>query len=154
MPASKIQDEQEVIRWFEEGKTYEEMSRIYREKYDIETVPSMWSNFRRRRGLSRRIVRDDTLIPWAVQPQHRFAYPLTMLRHEARQRAGEPVREADAGRHAAFIRKLRTEGLVVDYDPSALTGFAAFSLVPRKPGEDLVRQPKVAAARTSRHAAD
>ena len=148
MPASKIQDEQEVIRWFEEGKTYDEMCRIYREKYNIETVPSLWGNFRRRRGLARRIVRDDQLIPWAVEERHRWAFPLQMLRLEARQRAGEPVREADAVRHRNFIAKLRDEGLVVAYD--AATGF---TYEPRQSGEDLVRVPRVT-AKTARHAAD
>ena len=95
MPARKIVDEGEVIRWFHEGLTYEEMSRRYREKYGIETVPTLWSNFRRRRGLTRRIVRDDDLIPWAVREEHRWAYPLQMLRLEARRRAtGEPVHNA------------------------------------------------------------
>lgn len=149
MPASKIQDEREVIRWFEEGRTYEWMTAEYLRKYNIETVPSLWGNFRRRRGLVRRITRDDGLIPWSVDPKHRWAYPLQMLRLEARQRAGEPVREADAARHRNFIAKLRDERLVVAYDPT--TGF---SYVPREPSDhDIVRMPKVA-ARTSRHAAD
>lgn len=63
MGRRKIQDESEVIRWFEEGRTYQWMIEEYRRKYDIETVVSMWGNFRRRRGLDRRIVRDDDLIP-------------------------------------------------------------------------------------------
>lgn len=151
MPASKIQDEQEVIRWFEEGKTYEEMCRLYLEKYNIETVPSLWGNFRRRRGLARRIVRDDQLIPWAVEERHRWNFYLQMLRLEARERAGEPVRAVDAARHRNFIARLREDGLVVDYDPASSEGF---TLVKRRSTDtDIIRQPRVA-ARTSRHAAD
>src|SRR4051794_23140703 len=123
MPASKIVDEEEVIRWFREGRTYEWMSEQYRTKYDTVMTPSAWGNFRRRRGLTRRIVRDDELIPWAVQERHRWAYPLQMLRLEARARAGEPVREADANRHRNFMAKLDAHGLVVDYDPDTADGF-------------------------------
>ncbi|WP_448612146.1 hypothetical protein [Geodermatophilus sp. URMC 60] len=141
MPGRKILDEQEVIRWFREGLTYEEMSRRYREKYGIETVPSLWSNFRRRRGLPRRTVRDDHLIPWAIQPQHRGAHALQMLRLEARARAGEPVREIDAARHQNFMRRLADKGLVVAYEPDTAEGFR---LVPRLPDDtDVVRRPQV-----------
>lgn len=151
MPASKIVDEGEVRRWFEEGLTYEEMSRIYLEKYGIETVPSLWGNFRRRRGLARRIVRDDELIPWAVQEQHRWHYYLQMLRLEARHRAGQPVRKADENRWRNFITMLAEDNAVVYYDPETEQGFF---LVPREPGDtDIVRRPR-AEVRTRRHAAD
>ena len=88
MAARKIQDEAEIIRWFEEGRTYEWMAREYVLKYQIDTVPSMWSNFRRRRGLTRRIVQDDLLIPWAIKPEHRRLHAVIMLRAVARQRRG------------------------------------------------------------------
>lgn len=151
MPASKIQDEQEVIRWFAEGKTYEWMTAEYLRKYHLQVSPSLWGNFRRRRDLPRRIVRDDQLIPWAVSERHRWNFYLQMLRLEARQRAGEAVRAADAVRHRNFIARLREEGLVVDYDADSAEGF---TLVKRRPTDaDIIRQPKVS-ARTSRHAAD
>jgi len=151
MPASKIQDEKEVIRWFEEGRTYEWMCQEYLRKYNIETVPSLWGNFRRRRGLQRRIVRDDALIPWDMKPEHRYAYPVQMLRLEARARAGEPVRAADANRHRNFIAMLVEDGLVVDYDPTTVDGFR---YVPRLPTDtDIVRRASVSTA-TRRHAAD
>jgi hypothetical protein len=150
MPARKIVDEQEVIRWFEEGRTYEWMSQQYLERYGIETVPSLWSNFRRRRGLARRIVRDDQLIPWAVREEHRYAYFLQMLRLEARHRAGEPVREADKIRWQNFIARLHEEGLVVHYDPDTERGFF---LIPREAGDtDIVRRPLAAMSTTRRHA--
>ena len=73
MPAvSKIQDEAEAIRWIAEGRTYAWIVEEYRRKYAIDTSLSMWSNLRRRKGLDRRIVRDDELIPWAVAPQHQI----------------------------------------------------------------------------------
>lgn len=140
MGARKIQDEGEVIRWFEEGRTYQWMIEKYREKYGIETVPSMWGNFRRRRGLDRRIVRDDDLIPWMVKEEHRWAYPLVMLRTEARQRAGKQVTKADQGRLETWKKMLEEENAVVHYDPETEEGFF---YIPRQPeDDDLIHRPK------------
>jgi hypothetical protein len=140
VPARKIVNEQEVIRWYEEGKTYAWMVTEYRCKYHLETVPSMFSNFARRRGLQRRITRDDDLIPWHVVVQHRWAYPLDMLRVEARRRAGWKLTTDDAARLTAWLATLRKDDLVVAYDPTTKDGF---SLVRRRPGvdEDLIREP-------------
>ncbi|WP_091219960.1 hypothetical protein [Geodermatophilus siccatus] len=150
MPARKIVDEQEVIRWFQEGRTYDWMCHEYRRKYGIETRPSLWGNFRRRRGLTRRTVRDDELIPWAVKPEHRGAHALQMLRLEARARAGEPVREGDAARHRNFMRNLADQNAVVEYDPDTPEGFR---IVPRQQGDtDVIRRPVTRL--TTKHRAD
>ncbi|MFH8414343.1 hypothetical protein [Streptomyces collinus] len=140
MPSSKIQDEAEVIRWFEEGKTYNWMVEEYKRKYNIDTRPSMWGNFRRRRGLDRRITRDDELIPWFVKEEHRWAYPLMMLRVEGRRRAGKEIREVDAQRLASWKSMLEEENAVVHYDPDTEDGFF---YIPRQPGDDdLIHPPK------------
>ncbi|MFJ6680602.1 hypothetical protein [Streptomyces werraensis] len=146
MGARKIQDEGEVIRWFEEGRTYQWMIDKYKEKYGIDTVPSMWGNFRRRRGLDRRIIRDDDLIPWMVKEEHRWAYPLVMLRTEARRRAGKPVTEADQGRLATWKKMLEEENAVVHYDPETEEGFF---YIPRQPADDDIihRPPQKTTAR-------
>jgi hypothetical protein len=139
MPASKIVDEQEVRRWFAEGRTYAWMVAEYQRKYQLIVVGSMFGNFRRRRGLERRIVRDDELIPWHVLEQHRHAYPVQMLRAEARRRSGRPLREADQKRLPAWLDRLRREDLVVHYDAASEDGF---SLVPRLPADDdIIRRP-------------
>lgn len=140
MARSKIVDETEVIRWFEEGRTYDWMTDQYMEKYGIQTTPSMWGNFRIRRGLDRRNVRNDDLIPWAVKTEHRWAYPLAMLRSEARLRAGEPLRDIEAVRLAGFKRGLEQDGVVVHYDPDTDEGFF---YVPARKGvdTDLIRVP-------------
>jgi hypothetical protein len=140
MGKRKIQDEQEVIRWFEEGRTYAWMIEEYKRKYNIETVPSMWGNFRRRRGLDRRIVRDDELIPWFVKEEHRWAYPLAMLRAEARRRAGKELTETDASRLNNWLEMLKEENAVVHYDPDTEEGFF---YVPRQEGDDdLIHAPE------------
>ncbi|AGM12052.1 immunity repressor [Streptomyces phage Godpower] len=140
MPARKIQDEGEVLRWFEEGRTYDWMVEEYRRKYNIETVPSLWGNFRRRRGLPRRIVRDDDLIPWLIKEEHRWLYPLAMLRVEARLRAGAKVSELELSRVTNWKQMLEEEGAVVHYDPDTEDGFF---YVPRQPSDDdIIHKPQ------------
>ncbi|GGS29443.1 hypothetical protein Snoj_25820 [Streptomyces nojiriensis] len=139
MGRRKIQDESEVIRWFEEGRTYQWMIEEYQRKYNIETVVSMWGNFRRRRGLDRRIVRDDDLIPWFVKEEHRWAYPLAMLRAEGRRRAGKEPTGRDESRLVSWLDMLKKNGSVVHYDPDTEEGF---SYVPRQAGDnDIIRRP-------------
>lgn len=141
MGASKIQDEAEVVRWIEEGKTFRWMSEEYVRKYNIQTVPSLWSNFRRRKGLARRIARNDDLIPWAVRAEHRWGYPLSMLRVEARKRAGMTLREVDRTRLAAWLENLEEADAVVHYDSDTEDGW---HYVPRRAliDSDLIRVPE------------
>ncbi|MDH6462042.1 hypothetical protein M2302_002217 [Micromonospora sp. A200] len=141
MPARKIQNEQEVLRWFEEGRSYQWMIDEYKRKYNIETVPSLWGNFRRRKGLESRYTRNDELIPWALRDEHRWLFPAMMLRTEARRREGKELREEDATRLSAFVARLKNKKLVVHYDPDTEEGFF---YVPAREGidTDLVRVPE------------
>jgi hypothetical protein len=141
MPAKKIQDEAEVVRWFEEGRTYEWMAQEYVRKYNIETVPSMWGNFRRRRGLTRRIVQDDQLIPWAVDAEHRRLHAIVMLRAAARLRQGVELEPAVLESLNSWLRSREEANEVVHYE----AGFG-FSYVRRREGVDLdlIREPEVA----------
>jgi hypothetical protein len=150
MPASKIVDETEVLRWFAEGQTYEWMINEYLTKYNIETTVSLWANFRRRRNLEPRTNHDAELIPWTVQERHRWAYPLQMLRIEGRVRAGgaRPT-GSDAARHHNFILRLRDRGEVITYLPDTPEGFHYIARDPSQDAPDaLVRKP-----RQARHAA-
>jgi hypothetical protein len=113
MPAKKIQDETEVKRWFEQGRTYQWMIDQYIEKYNIETTIATWSNFRRRHGLDRRMAWDSQLIPWKVELEHRYAYPILMLRKEARRRAGFDLSEKDLAEVEGFIRSLERDNAVI-----------------------------------------
>ena len=140
MPARKIVDEQEVLRWVEEGRPYWWMSQQYREKYSIETVPTLWSNFRRRRGLPARQHHDENLMPWRVKEAHQFHYLLRMLRCEARVRRGQDLRPKDVVGHRNFLALLAEESAVVAYDPDTAEGFR---VVPREEGDDdLIRRPR------------
>lgn len=140
MPASKIVNEQEVLRWFEEGRSYQWMVEEYRRKYGINTVPSLWGNFRRRRGLARRTHRDDDLLPWHLKDEHRWLFPAQMLRAEARRRAGKKLRPEDERRLDNFIARLKRDGLVVHYDRDTEEGFF---YVPARDGidTDLIYKP-------------
>jgi hypothetical protein len=151
MPASKIVNEQEVLQWFEEGRSYQWMVEKYKEKYGIDTVPSLWGNFRRRRGLDRRTLRDDELLPWGMSDAHRWLFPAQMLRAEARRRAGKKLRADEEKRVDNFIDRLKRDKLVVHYDIDTKEGFF---YVPAREGidTDLIRKP--AAKTTSRPNAD
>lgn len=140
MPASKIQNEQEIINWFEQGKTYQWMREEYARKYGLEVHMTMFSNFRRRRGLERRKVRDTDLIPWRVRPEHRFAGAVTHLRQEARRRAGVPLTPDVEASLDVWIDNLKADGLVIHYDPDTEAGFF---YVPAREGidNDLIREP-------------
>lgn len=139
MPPRKIVDEQEVIRWFDENRTYTWMQETYRTKYGIETSIPMWSAFRRRRGLDRRHLRAADLLPWLMRDQHRHHYAAIMLRVEARERAGRHVSERDRSRLAAWKKVLDEKNVVVHYDADTEDGF---SYVPREEQDtDIIRNP-------------
>lgn len=141
MGASKIQDEQEAIRLIESGMTYAEMCQFYLDKYNIETVPSMWGNFRRRKGLQRRIARNDDMIPWEIRQEHRWAWPVTMLRFEARRREGMDLAPRREKQLDSWLKWLNENNAVVHYDPDTEEGFF---YVPRREGvdTDLIRVPE------------
>jgi len=140
MPGSKIVDQQEVLRWFADGWTAPQMIEEYRRKYNLETSPSMWGNFRKRHGLAARNVRDTSLIPWQVEERHRFRYPLEMLRLEAQARAGRQLRGDDAARHDSFLKRLQERGEVIEYLPETEDGF---HYVSRRPQDrDIIRAPR------------
>lgn len=146
---ARIQDEEQVRRWYAEGRTYTWMSDEYERRYNITTTPTFWSYHRRRRGWSRRIVRDDALIPWPITPQHRWHFYFAVLRMEARRRAGASLAKADVSRLEVVKHELAERDLVVAYDPQTEEGF---SLVPRRPGidHDLIREPDDRQRRTIR----
>lgn len=86
------------------------------------------------------VVRGDDLVPWDVRPEHRWAYPLGLLRSEARRRAGSPGSATDEERLALWKAGLSEQGTVVAYDPYSDEGF---SYVPRRVDvdADLIREP-------------
>lgn len=146
---TKIKNEKEVLGWFKERRSYAWMVQKYLDKYNEETSVSMWSNFRAKKArelpqheveeynLERRMTQNDDLVPWKVHEDHRYAYPVVMLRFESRRRVGEELPPYDLNRVTAYVKKLERDGTVVAYDRK--TGFAE---VPREPGDtDIIRRP-------------
>ena len=135
-----IQDEAEVIAWFEAGRTYQWMAEEYERRYNITTTPSLWGTFRRSRGLTRRPTDAGDLIPWALEPHHRWERTAAMLRMEARRRSGVGLTENDARLLEEWTEHVTALGVVVDYDRHSERGFV---YVPRRIGvdTDLIREP-------------
>jgi len=67
-------------------------------------------------GIGTRIVRDDSLIPWAVKPEHRHSHSVSMLRAEARRRAGKSLTPLMEDMLNSWLLGLRRDGTVVHYD--------------------------------------
>lgn len=145
MVARKIQDEGELERWYNEGMTYKEMAYRYLVKYNLEVSPTLFSSWRKRKGLDKRIVRDDHLIPWEVKPEHRYNYEVSMLRLVGRQRAGRPLSDLELQRVTSWVATLEEDQAVIHYDPETEQGFWR---IPREPGDDdLIRRPDRATTR-------
>ncbi|MFI9205305.1 hypothetical protein [Streptomyces sp. NPDC053048] len=149
MGAKKIRDEDEVKQWFRQGKTYDWMIEEYKRKYNETTTRAMWSTFRSRKKLPRRNVRDAELIPWKVKEEHRYEYPVMMLRAEARRLAPDAnLTKADEKRLASWKAELKELGVVVHYDPETTEGWF---YVPRSEGDhELIHPPKKATGRKPR----
>ena len=141
---TKIESVDEVRRWYENGLTYKEMSRLHMEKYGIEVSPSGFASLRRRMGWDPRIaVGPSPLMPWDVREEHRSSYLYTMLRREIRRRQEMPWISVDPEEKLdQWIQGLRDNGAVVDYRPDTKMGFF---LTYARPGvdNDIVREPKV-----------
>lgn len=82
---------------------------------------------------------EHELIPWQVHNEHRWAYPLSMLRTEAERRAGVKLRKTDLERLLPWLKSLHAEHLVIHYDPDTEDGFF---YIPRQDSDtDIVRLP-------------
>ncbi|WP_084540975.1 hypothetical protein [Nocardioides alkalitolerans] len=137
----KIQDETEVRRWFEQGKTYRWMTEEYARRYNIQISPSAFSNLRIKRGWEPRYVWEGELIPWDVATKHSRAHANNMLRAERRRRAGHELTTIVQAQLDTWKRGLADVDGVVHYDPETEQGFF---IVARREGidADLVRDPK------------
>lgn len=135
-----IESEDEVIRWYREGKSFramaEEHERIYGRKPSIAAFQSVI----RRRNLPPRSLHKNPLIPWAVRRPHQKKWTHTQLRNENRRRNGLPVNAVALTELERWKVGLEKAGAVVDYRRDTEEGYF---LVPRRDGvdTDLIRQP-------------
>ena len=134
--------EREVRGWYDQGKTYAWMVSEYQRKYGLTVSAAMFSYRRSARGWERRRApRLDALFPWAVREEHKWHRLLVLLRLEARSRRFglDTMPISDVRELGAFREQLRTDNVVIEYDPQTEAGF---SLVPREATDhDIVRQP-------------
>ena len=135
-----IVDEPEVVRWIEEGKSEQWMTEEYERRYNLVVPRTAFAALRARRGPVAGDSHRAALIPWEIREEHRWEYPLAMLRLEARRREGRPLRPIDVQRLTSWKVQLEDKGAVVHYDPDTDEGW---SYVPRRPGvdADLIRVP-------------
>lgn len=143
MPAKLIPD-QEVSALLDAGWSLVRISEWLRKERGISVSPDAISIWRRRRGMPR--IRPSSaveIIPWKIEPQHRFKHALVMLRAESRVRRGGVLPATVAADHRNWRKRVREQNLVVEYRPDTAEGFF---YVPKRPGEDVTRMPKVVTA--------
>lgn len=153
MARSKIVDEAEALEMLEGGATYPKMVDFYRERYHIETTPSMWSRFFHRATGKVRLQRvklrrpNPRVFPWLEADEDEDGNPRETHGEEYRQALGVVERIEDGTRvdQAELVRlarvkaELEKDDLVIDYDQESNT----FHAVPRREGidEGWIRDP-------------
>ena len=135
---SKVVNQQEIVRWFEEGRSLSWMVQEYKRKYHVDVTDSMFGNIADDLGIEYRLVFADELVPWKVEPEHKMQYRAVRLRDESRRRAGKLLDEKRIKRSLSWVASLNERGVVIDYDPAQ----GGFIEVPRTEEDtDIVRQP-------------
>ena len=139
-------DEDEVIRWISQGRSYAWMCQEYERKYNIRTKITTWARYRQRHGLPVVFSRCEEVIPWTVQYEHKWTHARVMLHIEVRRHKGVEPSYQEELLFRVWRDLLAADDLVVDYDP---TTDAGFSYVPRRPGIDLglIREPGATSGR-------
>lgn len=144
--AGKVIPDNEVERLLRAGLNQGEVVDYLAEHHDIHVTRKAISLWSRRRGLPRqRPATPYEIIPWKIEPQHRFKQVAHMLRAAARAERGEEVPPRIKGTYEKWRQMLQENNYVVDYDPESEAGF---SYRVRKPtdGDLLVRMPKTITA--------
>ena len=137
---SKRQDVAEFRRWHAEGVPYKEMVERYKEKYNLDTRVSMFTNWAAQLGLPKRSLREQTAIPWDISEDHRNLLEARFLGSHARELAGLSPLPDTAVRYEAWKKIMDDKNWVVHYDPETEEGFFYMD---RRPGIDFgyVRTP-------------
>lgn len=137
----KLPSESILRKWVEvEGLSHGEIVDRIREETGQEVSRSSVSAALSRAGFTHRVRYDDE-IPWPrISVDHNTAFPLFMLRTQARINRGLPVKPRDAERLEEWKKELTEKKLVVHYEPRSPQGFF---YVEARPGVDtgLVRVP-------------
>ena len=139
MPARKLPPNSELMKFLNRGDTYEQIAE-HLQRQGIDVTPQAVSVAISRAGLADRRPTYTEWIPWKVNAEHIKTYPALMLRAYARYLASgkdwESLRPDQRNRLRNWLAMLEEENRVVNYNPDR-----GFYLVPRRPGEEVIRQP-------------
>lgn len=127
-------------KYVERGMTHQQIADLITKESGVPVARSTVSAALSRAGLTNR-VRYDEVIPWKpIKSEHNHHYALTMLRLEARKRAGLELTEEQERRLSSWKQRLDDENALVVYLPDTDEGFF---YVRRKPtdGASLIRYP-------------
>jgi hypothetical protein len=120
----KLPSESILRKWVEvEGMTHAQIVDRIREETGEEVSRSSVSAALSRAGFTNRI-RYDEEIPWPrISVDHNTAFPLFMLRTQARMNRGLPVKPQDIKRLEEWKKEMTEKNLVVHYEPRSPEGF-------------------------------
>lgn len=140
-----VESEEEVVRWYNDGRTFRWMAEEHERKYGRKPSIAAFQSVIRRRGLPPRSLRENPLIPWRVRREHQRKWTHTQLRNENRRRNGLHVNSSALTDLERWKIALDKAGAVVDYRRDTEEGYF---LVPRRDGidKDLIREPEREAA--------
>lgn len=141
----RVESEEEVVRWYNDGRTFRWMAEEHERKYGRKPSIAAFQSVIRRRGLPPRSLRENPLIPWRVRREHQRKWTHTQLRNENRRRNGLHVNSSALTDLERWKIALDKAGAVVDYRRDTEEGYF---LVPRRDGidKDLIREPEREAA--------
>ena len=141
----RVESEEEVVRWYNDGRTFRWMAEEHERKYGRKPSIAAFQSVIRRRGLPPRSLRENPLISWRVRREHQRKWTHTQLRNENRRRNGLHVNSSALTDLERWKIALDKAGAVVDYRRDTEEGYF---LVPRRDGidRDLIREPEREAA--------
>lgn len=141
MPAEKRTPPPEKLKeYIARGLTQQQMADEWYRESCVVVGRSAISTAISRAGLaSYEAVRHDDLLPWQLQPEHRYVSEARYLRLEARRRKGLALSPKEERRLNAWLKELSNAGAVIYYHPDTARGFW---WVHREPTDtDIIRKP-------------
>lgn len=141
MPAHpKLPHVSELVRLHREGHTYKEIGAMFGASEN-----AVWKKLDAA-GLTAETPRHEDLVPWTLQSDHAYVYPVVMLRQLSRRLGGATLTPHYGKCVDAWVAQMNRDGLCVYYHPdvppnAASPRYGGFAYLPRRQGEGLVRLP-------------
>lgn len=122
-PRVKVPPKNVLERWLKQGYTQQDMADMTLAEFGDRVSRSAIGNALVRYGLAGEGRRFEKEVPWPINASHATAYPLRMLRLLGRRNAGIDLSDHEERTLDAWLENLRTDRLIVAYDPDDLQGF-------------------------------